>query len=92
MANATERRVSRVLGRIRKALTTGLISDAPDQLVTPVLDALVVLGRAKAPMETELERAGRAITELERWGEKCGLPAYKNNDYARTWTRILNAS
>lgn len=89
---SAKRHASRTLQRVRRAIASGLVSDAPDELVVPVLDAAVALARTADPSGTQLDRAEAAISALERWGDRSALPAYRPNEYARGWMRILNTA
>jgi hypothetical protein len=81
------RRLSRLSRRIRRAIGSGLLSDAPDELAAPVLDAMVTLARSPAPSSLLVARGETAVAALERWGEETA-PAYKQNAYARGWMRL----
>lgn len=84
-------RKSHVLQRIHKVLASGLISEAPDELVTPLLEAAVDLVRARSPSRAAFDRAQTAVTQIERWNADRPDPEYKPNDYARSWMRIVSS-
>jgi hypothetical protein len=92
MANArgakSERR-ARVLRRIRAAIASGLVSESPDRVAGPVLEAAIALIRTPVASDGEVKRAEAAIAALEHFGRPA--PTYKQNAYARSWMRIFDS-
>ena len=93
MANAgnVKSRALRVLRRIRSAIANGLVSEAPDGLVAPVLDGAFVLMKSPVVSGQAVDRVEAAIVQLERWGESRTAPTYRRNAYARSWIRIIDS-